>query len=87
MSPVSSTDILDDELVQMVAFKLGEAARTVRKLAKEAETPRLRKLLMASSVALNEQAQVLRVAAGKLEREPLTLLVTRPRKRATTRVR
>ncbi len=71
----------------MAAFKLGETARSVRMLAKEAETPRLQQLLTASSSALKERVQELRVAVEELNREALTLPVTQPRKRATARVR
>lgn len=67
------TDIRDDELVKIAAFKLVDTARCLRKLAKEAETPRLQQWLTASSLALSEQAQELRVAAENLERKPLTL--------------
>lgn len=51
--------IRDDELIKMAAFKLGDAARRVALLAKEAETPRLRQLLTESSAALDQQAQEL----------------------------
>src|SRR5437868_6257111 len=67
--PVSSTNIRDDELIQMAAFKLAETARRVAMLAKEAETPSLRRLLTASSEAINQQARDLRADAGKLEHD------------------
>ena len=87
MRPVSSTDILDDELIKMAAFKLGETARRVAMLAKEAETPALRRLLTASSAALSQQAQELRIDARNLEQEPQALPLTQARERAVSRVR
>jgi len=68
---VSSTNIRDDELIQMAAFKLAETARRVAMLAKEAETPGLRRLLTASSEAINQQARDLRADAGKLADPPV----------------
>ena len=84
---MSSTNIRDDELIKMAAFKLGETARRVAMLAKEAETPGLRQLLTASSAAINQQAQDLRVDAGKLEREAPTPTLTQAREQAPARVR
>ncbi len=69
MSPVSSTNIRDDELIKMAAFKLAETARCVAMLAKEAETPGLRRLLTASAVAIGQQASELRAGTGALEHE------------------
>ena len=60
------------ELLKMAAFKLGETARRVAVLAKEAETAGLRRLLAASSAVLNQQAAELRGDAGTLDGEPLT---------------
>jgi hypothetical protein len=82
---VSSTNIRDDELIQMAAFKLAETARRVAMLAKEAETPSLRRLLTASSEAINQQARDLRADAGKLEPEEPVAAAPRPRKQATSR--
>lgn len=83
---MSSTNIRDDELIQMAAFKLAETARRVAMLAKEAETPSLRRLLTASSVAINQQARELRADAGKLERDE-TVPPARQRKQPPPRGR
>ena len=83
---MSSTNIRDDELIQMAAFKLGETARRVAMLAKEAETPSLRRLLTASSEAINQQARDLRADAGKLERDQ-SVAAAQERKQTTPRGR
>jgi hypothetical protein len=66
---MSSTNIHDDEVLKMAAFKLSETARRVAMLAKEAETPELRRLLLAASAGLNQQARDLRASVGKLDHE------------------
>jgi len=89
MSIVTSTHIPDDELIKMAVFKLGETARRVALLAKEAETPRLRRLFAASSELIEKHSQELLVCldAGRSGREPRTLPVTRSRERRAPRVR
>jgi len=77
------TDILAGELVKMAAFKLDEAARTVRMLAKKAETPRLRQTLTGAATVLGEQAKQLRATTKQPEgRSPKP---TQPRPRVTAR--
>lgn len=72
----------------MAAFKLGETARRVALLAKEAEAPDLRELLTASSAALNQHAQELRDDADTFEHGPVTPpQVTQTRERVVRRGR
>lgn len=83
-----STHVRDIELVNMAAFKLEETARRVAILAREAQTPGLRRLLTASSARLERQAQELRVCldTGGIESQPLTPPLSRPRDRVATRL-
>ena len=80
---MTSTHIRDVELTKMAMFKLGETARRVAMLAKEAETPSLRRLLTMSSELLERRARELQAL---LENEPPkrtpVLPVSRPRQQA-----